>query len=259
MQQLFRTLATLFMGAVMAAGGYVAALVVPQLQAGTDRLPSPAALFDATTSQSPTEAADSQSELSLPAAADDWFGSFADAAGDVVSTATDSRPSQFSSRSSEQPIEQDQAASPFSKFAAAIKPGTTATEPFGVAQTKTSLDDAFASAVATTLDETTALARTAAETALVSPSPVGLQTPFGSASDANGQSDAAWSAALAKLNAIDPVNYRLTPATDGQMRCDVWIVEVTGQSVRRVYSGTGPTPAASVEAAVARVLARTSP
>ena len=257
MQQLFRTVATLFMGAVMAAGGYVAALVVPQLQAaGGDRLPSPAALFEASPSSPTTGEAEAANSLSLPDSAADWFGSFA--SDEVSSDGTSPSVLDAAADSLGQiaPASEATTPSPFSKFAAALTPDTAdePTESFGTVQPKGSIDDAFASAVVSTLDQPVALIRTAAETTLTSQS--SSVDSFGdrpaAASDASD-----WTTALQRLAELNLANYRLTPTADGQMRCDVWVTEVTGQSVRRVYSGIGKTPAASVNAAVDRVLART--
>ena len=263
MQQFFRTVATLFMGAVMAAGGYVAALVVPQLQtAGGDRLSSPSELFAAADpANQATPSVDSS--LSLPKAADDWFGSFATEAEAAVTAAVPDPAEVVADETGA-----ESAPSPFAKFAAAITPETAATptghpvtEAFGAVQipqsvqAPRSIDDAFASAVSTTLDPPIGLARTASETTLTGPSSSTVSSSTvprsASASESN-----EWASALDRLKSVDATNYRLTPTADGQTRCDVWVVEVTGQSVRRMYSGIGATPAASVSAAIDRILSR---
>lgn len=261
MQQMFRTLATLVMGALMAAGGYAAAIVVPHLQAASrDGLPPTANLFGSPASESlPPQNATAETTgpgglaSAVSSEAADWFGGFAETA-----TVPDASPNSQVSELGE-PNLGSPAASPFAKFEAALTENTSAAaasmtqsakdrvggvvEAFGASvipsQVRTAADDAFgdAAAMSTEATERDAASREA-----------GTGELSMSGTDA-------WRAAVQDLERVQPLDYRLSPTRDDRVRCDVWMAEPGGVSVRRCYSGYGDSPSNAVADAVRAIRA----
>ena len=267
MQQVLKTFATLLMGAVMSAGGYMAAVVVPQLQA-VDRgeLPSTAPFFEGGSDG----AAAATTSTPLGEDAQNWFGSFtqsgtaataaaspaevaapADASGislGVASPMTESSFQQAASLDRTAAIEQ-----PMSAFAAAADEfvGETANQ---VQQTATEFGNdlatsppQFGALLGTTEPQspTAEFATSQSATSL----PDSVQTADGVNSPASSSHTTTWADVLAQLGNRGGSDYRLVSLPDGRLRCDVWIgAAAEAGGVRRLFSAEGSTP---VEAAMA--------
>ena len=257
MQQALRTLATLVTGAMLAAGGYVAALIGPQIADLSARdLPETASFF---------ESAPASTE------ADAWFQSFDEPppTGDhIVSTADVPRirlgessapavagepPSHpFGSTDGDSlgraqpfaaPRQGASAGTESPTFPVPSRPTAAATEvPFGVAEVMPPPAAVPQTKTATLAD----FAPTATPvSATVQPTTASVET---SPND--------WERVVARLGERGATNYRLAPVDGGRLRCDVWVSEPAGPDaapVHRQYSAEGDSPAAAAAAVLERI------